>query len=256
MDDAETVQADQLPAVLVDDVYPSRAVLKAAVEAQALRENWDVGTIDNCRVRFKLKCRRTDSCLWRLNARPVSKNDPNTEWRVSSITDEHTCLGSAPPIRAETSKLKNMIPVISERLGVTHGSKTSDIQSILKKANGGNPSIEQVQRLKRKFVADSVNQYIESYRLIPSFLEELKKKNPGIITNIELDAGGWIKRVFISPPQSNQTFKHSLHFLALDATFTRNGFIDQRILLACGRDGENRTVIYAWALAKTESKDS
>jgi hypothetical protein len=256
MSEQATVSTPIAKSIAVHAVFNDRSSLREALVKQALAESWDVATIKSEREKAAYGCRRSETCQWRLNARPVNSKVPDGDWRVTSIIGEHTCAGSAPPARAETSKVENMLPMLQERLETTYKTSTSDIRSTLKLAVGSEVPRHLATRLKRVLVEGTHDSYLESYRLIPAFLACLKEDNPSAKIDVEYHKDGWLERVFICPSQSNTILKYSLRFVALDATFTKNGFNNQHLLIAAGRDGENRTVIYAWALVEGENEDT
>jgi hypothetical protein len=132
----------------------------------------------------------------------------------------------------------------------TYQTTAREIRGVAKRALGEEVPQQQAGRLKRHLNEETHDDYLESYRLIPAYIEALMEANPhGVYVDVVYHPTGWLQRVFICPRQSDKIFRDSLRFVALDGTFTKNSFKGQHLLIACGRDGDNNTVIYAWALA-------
>jgi MULE transposase domain len=66
---------------------------------------------------------------------------------------------------------------------------------------------------------------------------------------------GKFYRLFIMPGVAEGTFTNCLPLLLLDGTFFLNAY-HQTILLAIGRDGDNRPYLIAWAIVESENTES
>ena len=74
-------------------------------------------------------------------------------------------------------------------------------------------------------------------------------------TKVENTPDGKFQRLFIMPGVAEGTFTNCLPLVLLDGTFFLNAY-SQVILLAIGRDGENRPYLIAWAIVESENTES
>ena len=97
---------------------------------------------------------------------------------------------------------------------------------------------------------------------MPAYLRALHKANPPVglnnsqlVTDYQSGTNDSFGRLYIQPGCIESTFIESLPMILLDATFFLNVY-NQSILLAIGRDGNNRSYLIAWAIVESENTDS
>jgi len=76
-----------------------------------------------------------------------------------------------------------------------------------------------------------------------------------LITDLLTTEDDVFRRVFIGPYTSEQQFVHSMPFIALDGTYLRNCF-KHTLLLAVGRNRNNKSWILAFAIVESENNKS
>jgi hypothetical protein len=114
--------------------------------------------------------------------------------------------------------------------------------------------LQQCTRVKHSLLQDTVQELEGNFLRIPAFLERLKYYNLGIITDFQT-VGNRFNRVFIRFPGSDYLFELSLPWTGFDGTWLKLCY-KQTLLLAVGRDGNNKTSIYSMAVVESENNDS
>ena len=100
--------------------------------------------------------------------------------RLTSTDLTHTCngAGQAPwPAASYISLLSEELPKL---ITVTRKTSTADIQDLVLRHFLTAISLQQCRRLKMKLTLTNRAHQLESFELIPSYIERLKAANPGV----------------------------------------------------------------------------
>ncbi|XP_022895484.1 uncharacterized protein LOC111409704 [Olea europaea var. sylvestris] len=96
---------------------------------------------------------------------------------------------------------------------------------------------------------------VESFGKLPSFFYMLRQKNPGTITEIEVDSHSKFKYCFMALGASIQGWEHCILVIVVDGTYL-NGKYRGTLLTACTQDANNSIFILAFGIGDNENDKS
>lgn len=130
-----------------------------------------------------------------------------------------------------------------------------EVMNIVVKDTNHPTTREAVRGFLKTVTKSSRQDEINQYSFLPRYLEELKKYNPLVTTDLVTTAENQMKRLFICPHESQQSFCHMRKIIAADGTHLRGRFIGT-LLLAVGIDGNGKLLLLAWAVVESENTES
>jgi len=202
--------------------------------------------------RVSIKC-RLSTCPFSIYAviQPPTENAI-----ITSISSEHTCVGSAQFKRTAASRLDWLIKKLPEILVIDNDTKPRAIVHAVQHHYQELITYDMAARAKHTIIRSSLSSQKDQFTRFPQYLRLLEQRNPDLYAHLALDPDtNSFKRFFVCPQTSRQTFLHCRPFIALDGTFTKTQFI-QVLLLAVGIDAENHAVPLAWAMVESETEDA
>jgi zinc finger SWIM domain-containing protein 3 len=184
------------------------------------------------RIRFTLK--KGGDWALTIYIEHICSPETHTGWRpaqsVQYLTPNHTASfnldRAIKPKQISTSELQN-------------GNQISY-----------NQSWRALEEIKKQIFGDEA----ESFKKIPSFLENLSQVDPQAYWRLETQNNRFF-RLFIAPGATQEAFRWCRPFIALDGTFVKTRW-NLTILIAATMDGDNQILPLAWGFVPTESNDS
>ena len=175
--------------------------------------------------------------------------------RITSTDLNHACIGVRQASRPAASFIRFLSKELPKLITITRKTSTADIKDIVLGNFSTAISLQQCRRLKMQLTLSNRAHQLESFEPIPSYIERLKAANPGVHAELVQDEEQRFQRVFIAPQTSKAVIGVGPRFLALDATYLRDG-LKQCFLIAVKPDSNNEVMLLACAVVESERADS
>ncbi|XP_071932956.1 uncharacterized protein [Coffea arabica] len=110
---------------------------------------------------------------------------------------------------------------------------------------------------KQKAIVELLGDWVESYKLLPRYMEILKMKNPGIVVHWDKDTTytSPSREIFNGVFWAFEGFKHCHPVISIDGTFLY-GKYKGAILIAVSVDANNQLFPLAFSIMDSENNDS
>ena len=120
--------------------------------------------------------------------------------------------------------------------------------------DGNQISYKQSWRALKEIEKQVFGDEAESFKRIPSFLENLSQVDPQTYWRLEIQDCQFF-HLFIAPGPTQEAFRWCRSFIALDGTFWKTRW-NLTLLIAAAMDGDNQILPLAWGFVPTESGDN
>lgn len=95
----------------------------------------------------------------------------------------------------------------------------------------------------------------DSFGKIPSFFHVLRQKNPGMVTELEIDSQSRFNYCFMALGTSIRGWKHWRPVIVVDGTYL-NGHYSGTLFTACTQDASNSIFVLAFGIGDNENDKS
>ncbi|XP_077233932.1 uncharacterized protein LOC143876142 [Tasmannia lanceolata] len=172
------------------DVKTFRKTIKEA----AIAQHFELRIIKSDLIRYFAKCAK-EGCPWRIRAVKL----PNVpSFTIRSIEGTHTC-GKTAQLGHHQASVDWIVNFIEERLRDNMNYKPKDILQDIHKQYGITIPYKQAWRAKERGLAAIYGSSEEGYCLLPAYLEQIKRTNPGSIVQLSTTgADHRFQRLFVS----------------------------------------------------------
>lgn len=142
-----------MPAIVESQEFPSLLAFKDALRAWAVEQNFTPHILDSDKQRVRAGCRSAPNCPFRIR---VNFNAKDGVARVTTCESDHCHpLGegvSQNIKRAETARLKFLVPAVQELISVNVNTTTRQIAAAIEQKYSQQISFRQAQKVKRAIV--------------------------------------------------------------------------------------------------------
>jgi hypothetical protein len=190
------------------------------------------------------------------------------KYKVTSIDLEHTCSADQPGRKRQYSAalLSLASEEIREYAGPTRqrGSRTA-VQQFSENARAAGFEIGRTQayRVMQRIKQDPIETHIGQYFLLTKMLKVWKRADTGGTYELDTHEASWnedleaFQRCYIAPSFCKHAWQHSkVGFVVLDPSFKTTSHFGHTFFLAVTYDGNNETVLLAFAICDSESDDN
>ncbi|CAM9640281.1 unnamed protein product [Choristocarpus tenellus] len=176
----------------------------------------------------------------------------NGEWRLSSVTNEHSnCNGGEA-----RASLQSIIPEAAAAVSVDPSIKCTTLAATLKRCHGITVSRRQANRAKAVIINSSIADQVDGYRALPAYLTRLKYGSPETVTDLQTNLDGSFARCFIMLGKAAHAISQSaLKVFAMGRGHLK-GTWNGVLLTLSGLDSNNNLIILATAIVPEESTDT
>ena len=142
-----------MPAIVENQEFPSLLAFKDALRTWAVEQNFTPHILDSDKQRVRAGCRSAPNCQFRIR---VNFNARDGVARVTTCEPDHCHpLGegvSQNIKRAETARLKFLVPAVQELISVNVNTTTRQIAAAIEQKYSQQISFRQAQKVKRAIV--------------------------------------------------------------------------------------------------------
>ena len=142
-----------MPAIVENQEFPSLLAFKDALRTWAVEQNFTPHILDSDKQRVRAGCRSAPNCQFRIR---VNFNAKDGVARVTTCEPDHCHpLGegvSQNIKRAETARLKFLVPAVQELISVNVNTTTRQIAAAIEQKYSQQISFRQAQKVKRAIV--------------------------------------------------------------------------------------------------------
>lgn len=218
----------------------------------AIALHFDLRIIKSDRSRFIAKCSK-EGCPWRIH---VAKCPNVQTFTIRTLHDEHTCEG-VHNLHHQQASVGWVARSVEARIRDNPQYKPKEILQDIRQEHGVAVSYMQAWRGKERSMAALYGTLEEGYRLLPAYLEQIKKTNPGSITSVlASDQDNSFHRLFVSFHASIYGFINACRpFLELDRANLKGKYLGS-LLCAAAVDADDAIFPLAIAIVDVESDDN
>ncbi|XP_062112481.1 uncharacterized protein LOC133823641 [Humulus lupulus] len=233
-------------------VYKNKEVLTTTIGLYAIKNNFQFKVHKSCKKEYQLKCLDSE-CTWSFRAARYGKTDM---FQLRKFNRAHTCsldiiLGDHR--QASSSMVGNVVKTKFTDPKTNYRPK--DIAKDMLDRYGVSMSYQKAWRSKEKAVNYVHGSSQDSYRDIPRYLHILKHKNPGTVTDLQIDSLNRFKYLYMAMGQSILGWKHCIPVIVVDGTFLKAAF-GGTLLTASTQDANRHIFPLAFAITDSENNDS
>jgi len=243
-------QLSGLPAL--GELFNAFTDLKELVENWSVKQKFSFKIADKDHERVIYTC-VVPECQWRIRANQTEESNV----KITVLNSEHNCLlGDGRKRYSVSSSLSWLRRHLPRHLHITQATKTQEIMDCLRVQFGELLPYKSASRIKNTLLEDTLEGQRDGFRLLSSYVAVIQQSNPA--TYIRLSSHhntDSFQRLFICPAESQESFRHCLHFIAVDGMFLKTLFI-QTLLLAVTIDSNGHTLLLAWAVVESENASS
>ena len=245
-------------------IFPNVDGFRAALRDYTVETGFKIVRLKNEKARVTAKC-GAEGCPWRIHASPLPDG---ITYKIKTMQAEHTCSRQNHNTEATSSWIaKKMIDEFKENPSM--GLDT--MQEKLNKKYGIEASTMQLFRARRKCLDELEGNHGSQYTLLPTYVTEVRKSNPGSVVKIKYQ---------LPPPNANPDIFNSIpqypvfqrFYFCFDAL--KKGFVEGCrpfigmdgchlkgpyggvVISAVGLDGNNGLFPLAFAVVESENKES
>lgn len=253
-DDAQRVKSSglhfssngTLTVFFVDQIFTGPAQFKKALSDYSLEKQFTYHFKKNDKVRVRAKCSALN-CKWEILA-SIDGNDKL--FKVKTYYDEHSCLPTTknPRLTSKVIAIKFKDDIVKMPF-----MKARHIRALVKKKTGVVIDYPKARRAKLRVMKQIQEQYIDEFKRLREYADELVTTNPGTTIKLEVDRENpdqapIFHRMYICFGALKENFKNGCRpMIGLDGCFLK-GLVKGQLLTAIGRDGNNQMFPIAWAV--------
>ncbi|XP_022748623.1 uncharacterized protein LOC111298164 [Durio zibethinus] len=237
---------------VVGQEFPDVKAFRNAIKEAAIAQHFELRIIKSDLIRYFAKC-AAEGCPWRIRAVKLP-NAPT--FTIRSLEGIHTCGKNAQNGHHQAS-VDWIVSFIEERLRDNINYKPKDILHDIYKQYGIIIPYKQAWRAKERGLAAIYGSFEEGYCLLPAFCEQIKKTNPGSITEVfATGADNRFQRLFVSFHASIYGFLNGcLPIVGLGGIQLKSKYLGT-LLSATSFDADGGLFPLAFGVVDTENDDS
>ncbi|CAM6120502.1 unnamed protein product [Calypogeia fissa] len=204
---------------------------------------------------FRGRCRgwskdNPDSCKMELVARLMKRTGTIM---IRKVYLTHTCVLSVHKFRNGANRARWVQSKVFRSVKVNRDTPVEQLRKELAqyhKAESESWTVARARAGCREKLADG---HKESFQRIPSYAGRLSKADPGVHVEWETGEDHQFERIYISPSSSQHVFHYCRRLVGIDGTHTIGDF-PMVVLIATCFDGDDHTVVLAWAIVPVENE--
>nr|CCA19980.1 AlNc14C83G5383 [Albugo laibachii Nc14] len=199
----------------------------------------------------KLVCTSAETgCTWFVNIARTRKGGVG-DWHVTSASLSHIyCLGRAKPTRQQLISH----PVIRSTLAANPSSAARELITQFRHQNGITASSSTMYRAKETVATEMFSEDPTTVQLLPSYLKEFQRLNPGTFTALECyKTGNFRWAIMVMNPK---WFLKGQGVYGVDAARMKHRRCNDIKIILVGRDGNFSNQVAAVALAPVKDFDN
>ncbi|KAK8622514.1 hypothetical protein V6N13_117424 [Hibiscus sabdariffa] len=253
-DDARRVQSRRLsynPSIsnqgfFVGQIFRDSSQFRTALNDHSLEKRFSYKYKKNDASRVRAYC-ATNGCQWEILA-SIHGND--NSFRIKTYISEHSCL---PTIHNKRVTSNVIASKLRDEISRMPYMKATDIRALVRQKLGVMVNISKVRRAKLQVIKSIQEKYIEEFKILREYCDDLCETNPGRSVKLEVDrsttdSSPVFSRLYICFKSLKENFKEGCRpIIGLDGCFLK-GLIKGQLLTAVARDGNDQMFPIAWAV--------
>lgn len=230
------------------DVQSCRRALRDA----AIALHFEIQTVKSDKTRFTAKC-VNEGCPWRIHA---AKLPGVPTFSIRTLNNNHTCDGLTH-LGHQQATVEWVANSVERQLRENPNCKPKEILEEIHRVHGIALSYKQAWRGKERIMAAVRGSFEEGYRLLPQYVEQIQRTNPGSIATVYANLeDGCFHRLFVSFQASIHGFLNGCRpLLGLDRIALKSKYLGT-LLLAAGYDGDGALFPLAFGVIDEETDDN
>ena len=236
----------------VGQEFPDVKSCRRALRDTAIALHFEMQTIKSDKTRFTAKC-QSEGCPWRIHA---AKLPGVPTFTIRTVHESHTC-GGISHLGHQQASVQWVATSVEQRLKENPNCKPKEILEEIHRVHGITLSYKQAWRGKERIMAAMRGSFEEGYRLLPQYIEQVKRTNPGSIASVYANpTDNCFQRLFISFQASIYGFLNACRpLLELDRIYLKSKYLGT-LLLATGFDGDGALFPLAFGVVDEENDDN
>ncbi|KAH9770671.1 SWIM-type domain-containing protein [Citrus sinensis] len=234
-------------------LFSSKEELQQVLFMEALRKNFEFKTFKSGKNILVVKC-VDNTCKWRLRA---MKFGSLNMFKITKYYSVHSCALDVRKRDHRHASFKLIGHKICHKFdGASSSYRPGDIREDFQKQFGFEISYHKAWKA-REYAMEKVRGTPEdSFKLLPLYMEMLKKKNSGTCTFLEVDNANNFKYFFMAIGGCIHGFISSIRpVIAIDGTFLKGKF-KGTLFIATALDGNNQLYHVAFGVGDSENDAS
>ncbi|XP_056695147.1 uncharacterized protein [Spinacia oleracea] len=245
----------------VGQEFSNKGALNEAVTSYSIKKNQRFIVLESRPHTVTFKCgRKPIGCSWKL--RGSQKSYSSDVFTIVSYQGPHdsTCVSDILQLDHRNMDSKFISYHIRNLVEADISIKVRVLIEVIKQQYHFTISYKKAWLAKQKAIAYTFGDWEESFQILPHFMQEMKKANPGTVVhfanhrtadpNFEI-----FQRVFWAFGPSIQGFQHCRPIITIDGTHLY-GKYKGTILIAMSVDANNQIFPLAFAIVEGENGDS
>lgn len=230
------------------DVQSCRRALRDA----AIALHFEIQTVKSDKTRFTAKC-VNEGCPWRIHA---AKLPGVPTFSIRTLNNNHTCDGLTH-LGHQQATVEWVANSVEQQLRENPNCKPKEILEEIHRVHGIALTYKQAWRGKERIMATVRGSFEEGYRLLPQYVEQIQRTNPGSIAVVYGNSeDGCFQRLFVSFQASIYGFLNGCRpLLGLDRIALKSKYLGT-LLLAAGFDGDGALFPLAFGVIDEECDDN
>ncbi|XP_010436483.1 PREDICTED: uncharacterized protein LOC104720242 [Camelina sativa] len=239
--------------------FSSPEEFKIVVLRYSLKTRYAIKLYRSQSLKIGAKCANTDpkvKCLWRCYC---SYNKKKHKMQIKVYESKHVCVRSG---YNHMLKRGTIAWLFADRLRQNPKIRPREMQAEIKREYNLEVSEEQCSKAKTKVRREAKAGHQEHFLRIWDYQAEINRSNPGTVFVIATISGPIVGsllrfyRLFVCFKSQRDTWKETCRpIIGVDGAFLKWD-IKGYLLVAAGRDGDNRIVPLAWAVVEIENDDN
>ncbi|XP_056847493.1 uncharacterized protein LOC130498141 [Raphanus sativus] len=248
----DAASADEVLAL--GKMFSSASEFKQALLRYSLKTRYDIKLYISTQMKLGAVCSDTEyDCPWRVYC---SYEKRKHKLQIKVYVNEHACIRSG---YSKMLKPSSIAQLFTERLRVNPKLTAKEIGEEIKRTCNLIVTEDQCQKAKTKVTRERRASHEKHFSRIWDYEAELRKTNPGTITEIVTIPGQTPRskqrfdRIYICFEAQRAAWKSTCRpIIGLDGAFLKWD-VKGQLIAAVGRDGDNRIVPIAWAVVEIEN---
>ncbi|XP_021770228.1 uncharacterized protein LOC110734398 [Chenopodium quinoa] len=236
----------------VGQEFPDVQSCRRALRDAAIALHFEIQTVKSDKTRFTAKC-VNEGCPWRIHA---AKLPGVPTFSIRTLNSNHTCDGLTH-LGHQQATVEWVAHSVEQQLRENPNCKPKEILEEIHRVHGIALSYKQAWRGKERIMATVRGSFEEGYRLLPQYVEQIERTNPGSIAAVFPNPeDNSFHRLFVSFQASIYGFLNGCRpLLGLDRIALKSKYLGT-LLLAAGYDGDGALFPLAFGVIDEETDDN
>lgn len=236
----------------VGQEFPDVQSCRRALRDAAIALHFEIQTVKSDKTRFTAKC-VNEGCPWRIHA---AKLPGVPTFSIRTLNNNHTCDGLTH-LGHQQATVEWVAHSVEQQLRENPNCKPKEILEEIHRVHGIALSYKQAWRGKERIMASVRGSFEEGYRLLPQYVEQIQRTNPGSIAAVYANpVDNCFQRLFVSFQASIYGFLNGCRpLLGLDRIALKSKYLGT-LLLAAGYDGDGALYPLAFGVIDEETDDN